>query len=263
MKAYFGLKRTPFSKEIKVNDLFESYDIKESFARLAYIREHRGIMLLTGEPGSGKTTVMRRFVDSLSPQNYIHCYTPHATISKSELYRQINALLNLPSRMSKSALFAQIQAAILDLYDHRGKVPCIILDELQMMEYQTLQELVLLTNFQMDSKTPFILILMGQPELKELLKRRNIEPLNQRIALRYHMAGLTADETHSYIQHHLKIAGRKDTLFDDSAIEVMYRLSMGLPRKIGNLCLNSMTLAMVKKLSIIDGDTVNQASAGV
>jgi type II secretory pathway predicted ATPase ExeA len=118
---------------------------------------------------------------------------------------------------------------VLELFDNQGKTPCFILDEAHLMDHDTLQELILITNFQMDSKVPFILVLIGQPDLREKLKRRMHEPLNQRITLRYHMAGLSLEEARSYILHHLKIAGRTDPLFDEQAIEVIHQLSLVLP----------------------------------
>ncbi len=144
MEPYFGLRKSPFPKDIKPQQIFESYDIRETSSRLAYMKQHRGIFLLTGEPGSGKTTLLRSFVDSLNPQTYLHCYTPHATVSRSELYRQISALLKLPPKMHKSTLFDQIQKCIRELFEHQGKITCLILDEAHLMDHQTLQELVLL-----------------------------------------------------------------------------------------------------------------------
>jgi general secretion pathway protein A len=263
MSAYFGLKRLPFGKEIKSEQMFETFDTREAFTRLGYVRQNRGIIMLTGEPGAGKTSVLRRFVDGLNPQNHQHCYTPHVTISRSELYRQLNLLLRLPPRIRKTDLFEQIQRSILDMYENSGKTPVIILDEMQMADHQTLQELVLITNFQMDSKVPFILVLIGQPEFRETLKRRIHEPLNQRITLRYHMAGLNADETPPFIRHALKIAGRADPIFEENSFEVIHQLSHGLPRKVGNLCMAAMTLAMTKKRQTVDADCVVQASAGI
>jgi len=263
MTAYFGLKKLPFVKEIKTDQMFETFDIREAYARLSYVRQNRGILLLTGEPGAGKTSVVRKFVDTLNPQTHQHCYTPHVTISRSELYRQLNLILKLPPKIRKTDLFEQIQRAILEMYENSGKTPVIILDEMQMADHQTLQELVPLTNFQMDSKVPFILILIGQPEFRDTLKRRIHEPLNQRITLRYHMAGLNPDETPPFIRHALKIAGRSDPLFEEGSFEVLHQLSHGLPRKVGNLCLAAMTLAMAKKRQTVDADCVVQASAGI
>jgi type II secretory pathway predicted ATPase ExeA len=264
IQPYFGLKKPPFQKELKATALFESYDLKEAFTRLQFLKQNRGIFCLTGEPGSGKTTVLRRFVDGLNPQTHMHAYTPHATVSKVELYRQLNGLLNLPGRLHKSDLFAQIQKAILDLHEHHGKTPVIILDECHLMDCYTLQELILITNFQMDSKVPFVLVLIGQPDFKEILKRRIHEPLNQRITLRYHMAGIIdANETRDYVLHHLKIAGRTDPLFDDASYEVLHRLALGLPRKIGNLAIAAMTLAMVRREKMVTPDHIIKATDGI
>lgn len=263
IEAYFGFKKSPFSKELRVDQMIDTYDGREASSRLAYTKQHRGLLLLTGEPGSGKTSVLRKFVDGLNPQTHLHCYTPHATVSRTELYRQLNQLLRLPQRIKKCDLFEQIQRAVTELFENQGKTPCFILDEAHLMDHETLTELILITNFQMDSKVPFILVLIGQPDLRDKLKRRMHEPLNQRITLRYHMAGLSLEETRSYVHHHLKVAGRTDPLFDEPSIEVIHQLSLGLPRKINNLARASMTVAMAQKKMQVDSDCVIQASAGI
>lgn len=263
IEVYFGFKKPPFTKEIRTQEMIETYDTREAFARLSHIRQHRGIFCLTGEPGSGKTSVLRRFVDGLNPQTHVHAYTPHATVSKTDFYRQLNQLLNLPPRIRKCDLFEQIQRSITDLYGRQGKIPCFILDECQMMEHETLQEITLLTNFEMDSKTPFVLVLIGQPELREKLKRRIHEPLSQRIPLRYHMAGLSLEEVRAYVIHHLKLAGRTDPLFEEGTFEILHQLAMGLPRKVNTLCMASLTAAMLKKAQTVAPDHVLQASGGM
>jgi general secretion pathway protein A len=264
IQAYYGLKKTPFQKELKTEHMFESFDLKEAFARLQVLKQNRGIFCLTGEPGSGKTSVLRKFVEGLNPQTHVHCYTPHSTVNRNDLYRQLNLLLKLPPRVRKSDLFDQIQKGVTELYERQGKTPVIILDEAHLMDHDTLQELILITNFQMDSKVPFLLILIGQPDLREKLKRRMHEPLNQRITLRYHMAGITSDEeARDYILHHLKLAGRSDPLFEDQALPMLRQLGQGLPRKMGNLAQAAMTLAMAKKCQSISADLVVKASDGI
>lgn len=264
IQAYFGFKRLPFPKELKTDHMFESFDLRESFARLQILKQNRGLFCLTGEPGSGKTSVLRKFVEGLNPQTHIHAYTPHSTINRSDLYRQINSLLKLPARVRKVDLFDQIQKGILELYDSQGKTPVIILDEAHLMDHETLQELILITNFQMDSRVPFLLVLIAQPDLRETLKRRMHEPLNQRITLRYHMAGITDDEeAHQYIHHQMKLAGRSDPLFEDQAVLMIKQLGQGLPRKMGNIALNALTLAMVKKVQTITSDLIVKAADGI
>lgn len=262
IEAYFGFKKPPFSKELKTEQLMESYDSREAMARLNHIRQHRGLFCLTGEPGSGKTSVLRKFVSSLNPQTHVHCYTPHATISKSDFYRQLNTLLKLQNRIRKCDLFEQIQHAVMDLYGRQGKVPCFILDECQMMDHDVLQEITLITNFEMDSKMPFIFCLIGQPALREKLKRRIHEPLSQRILLRYHMAGLTLEETRSYVLHHVKLAGRTDPLFEEPCFEIIHQVTNGLPRRISNVCSSALTVAMLKRSQLVSPDHILQAEGG-
>lgn len=256
IEAYFGLKKYPFQKDLKTEHFFETIDTKEAKARLSYLRQYRGIMSLTGEPGAGKTSIIRQFVDSLNPQTYHHCYTSHTTVSRNDLYRQINELLKLPQKIRKADLYAQIQQRILELYRHQGKITCIILDECQLMDHSTLQELVLMTNFEIDSLLPFILLLVGQPNFRETLKRQIHEPLKQRISVKYHMAGITAEETRGYILAMLKLVGRKDPLFEENAFPVIHQLSFGLPRKINNLCIAALNLAMAEQRQTIDSDLI-------
>jgi general secretion pathway protein A len=255
MEAYFGLKRMPFTKEIKSADLIPSFDLKEAQARLDHVKSYRGILCLTGEPGSGKTSIVRKWVEDLNPQSHLHCYTPHVTVSRNELYRQTNTLLNLPPKSRKSDLFGQIQSAIWSQYA-QGKVTCLILDECQLMDHQTLQELVLITNFEMDSKVPFILLLIGQPEFKDLLLRAIHEPLRQRISLRYHMSGLSLAEIKPYVEGHLRLAGRVDPLFEDNSFVVLHQLSSGLPRKVNKLALSAMYLVMIEKRKTVTADDI-------
>lgn len=142
IQAYFGLKKLPFVKELKTIQMYETFDLRETGARLQLIKQNRGIFCLTGEPGSGKTSALRKFVEELNPQTHQHCYTPHATINRSDLYRQLNTLLKLPQRVRKSDLFDQIQRGVMDLYEGQGKTPVIILDEAHLMDHETLQELI-------------------------------------------------------------------------------------------------------------------------
>ncbi len=255
MPAHFGLRHIPFGKDLKPADLAQTFDMREASARLNHIKQYRGIMALTGEPGSGKTTILRKWVEDLNPQSFLHCYTPHNTVTRSDMYRQINSLLKLPPKSKKSELFRQIQSAIWQQYQ-QGKVTCLIFDECQMMDHATLQELVLITNFEMDSKLPFILLLVGQPEFKDTLARAVHEPLRQRINIRYHVAGLSIDECKMYIETHLKLAGRKDPLFEESCFSIIHQLTSGLPRNIGKLALAAMQMAMIQKLQIINTDIV-------
>ena len=195
LTTWFGLKRQPFEKDIKPKDLFATEALCECTARLDHLKRTGGIMLLTGDPGAGKTVAIRRFCDALNDNLYRTIYTPLATLSCIDILRHINQLLGLPQRNAKSALFAQIQHEILESREQRGRTVVLVIDEAQLLQIGPLQELRLLTNFKMDSVEPFILILTGQSDLDRIMDYAILEPFTQRLRLRYHLPPLTAAET--------------------------------------------------------------------
>ena len=242
--AWFALKRYPFDKNIKTRDVLDTKPVKECTARLNYIKRRGGILLLTGDPGVGKTLALRCYVESLNENLFKTCYTPLSTLSRSDLLYHLNRLLGLAPRLSKSAIYSQIQQTLLESKEQMGKTVLLILDEAHLLQTGPLEELRLLTNFKMDSYDPFILVLSGQSDLRRIMEFAVMEPLNQRIAIRYHMPGLCLDECKQYIAHHLKLAGVKEPILDEKALEAVYELSFGIPRKIGTITEQALTYAM-------------------
>jgi len=242
--AWFGLKNFPFDKNLKTQETLDTESLKECTARLDYIKRRGGILLLTGDPGVGKTLALRRYVDSLNENLFKPYYTPLSTLSRADLLYHINRLLGLPPRLSKSAVYGQIQKALLESKESSGKTVFLLIDEAHLLQTGPLEELRLLTNFKMDSYDPFVLVLSGQSDLRRTLEFAVLEPLNQRIAIRYHMPGLSPQETKLYVTHHLKLAGAKEPLLDDPALEAVHQVSFGIPRKIGTLVEQALTFAM-------------------
>ncbi len=159
--AWFGLKTFPFDKNIRTHEALDTEPFKEATARLDYIKRRGGILLLTGDPGVGKTLALRRYVDSLNENLFKPCYTPLSTLSRADLLYHLNRLLGLPPRLSKSAIYGQIQKALLESRESCGKTIFLIIDEAHLLQTGPLEELRLLTNFKMDSYDPFILVLSG------------------------------------------------------------------------------------------------------
>lgn len=254
--AWFGLKHFPFDKNIKTQDVFPTDALKECSARLEYIKRKGGILLLTGDPGVGKTLALRRYVDSLNGNLFKPFYTPLSTLSRSDLLYHINRLLGLTPRLSKSAIYSQIQRAFLESKETAGKTILLIIDEAHLLQTGPLEELRLLTNFKMDSYDPFILILSAQPDLRRVMEFAVMEPFNQRIAMRYHMPPLDLEQTRAYVAHHLKLAGAHEPLFNDQAVEALHEVSFGIPRKIGALAEIALTYAMFDQKRSISPETV-------
>jgi len=254
--AWFALKRFPFDKNISTRHVLDTKALKEAIARLDYIKRRGGILLLTGDPGVGKTLTLRRYVKSLNDNLFKTCYTPLSTLSRSDLLYHLNRLLGLPARLSKSAIYLQIQQALLESKEQMGKTVLLILDEAHLLQTGPLEELRLLTNFKMDSYDPFILVLAGQSDLRRTMEFAVMEPLNQRIAMRYHMPGLDLNECKQYIQHHLKLAGAAEPILDQRAMEAVYEISFGIPRKIGTITEQALTYAMFDQKKNVTADMV-------
>jgi type II secretory pathway predicted ATPase ExeA len=254
--AWFGLKNFPFDKSLKTQEVLDTEPFKECTARLDYIKRRGGILLLTGDPGVGKTLALRRYVDSLNENLFKPFYTPLSTLSRADLLSHLNRLLGLPHRISKSAVYGQIQKALLESKEASGKTVFLIIDEAHLLQTGPLEELRLLTNFKMDSYDPFVLVLSGQSDLRRTMEFAVMEPLNQRIAIRYHMPSLTPQETKLYVTHHLKLAGAKEPLLDEPALEAVHQVSFGIPRKIGALVEQALTFAMFDQKRTVSPEMV-------
>lgn len=254
--AWFGFKHYPFDKEIKTADVVDTPVLSETHARLDYMKRRGGIMLLTGDPGVGKTTAVRRFTDGLNENLFKVIYTPLSTLNRSDILRHINALLGLQNRFTKSGNYQQIQKELLDCREQRGRTIVLIIDEAHLLKPGPLEEIRLLTNFKMDSFDPFLLILSGQSDLKRMMDYAVMEPLNQRIRMRYHMTGLTLEDAIAYICSRLKWAGCSAPIFKEDALAAIHEFSYGFPRLIGNICEESLTYAMFCDKKTVDADMV-------
>lgn len=256
---YFGLKFNPFSKEVPVDKLFISHDLLEFESRLKYLQDTRGIGLVAGEPGSGKSTALRKFVTELNPALYKSCYFSLATVTVMEFYHGLALELGEEPKHKKIAVFHQIQQAISSMYYDRRITPVIVLDEIHLTANKVLEDLRLIFNFKMDSQNPFILILAGQPLIRSKLAMNINNPLRQRLVVKHVMQGLKSGELKDYCYSRLKSAGLSEEIFTDSAFEAIYATTNGLPRVINSLVTNCLLCAYAKKVRQIDEEIVYQA----
>ncbi len=255
---FFGLKYNPFSKELDINDTYESNDVKELNSRFKYIQSTRGIFLLIGEPGTGKSTALRKFAAGLNPGLYKPCYFSLSTVTVMDFYRGLLVSLNEIPSHKKVTMFDQIQKAICSLYYDQKITPVIMLDEVQFFSNSILEELRLVFNFKMDSENPFILILSGQPQIRNKLVLSVNTPLKQRICVKHIMQGLKKEEICDYLTSRLKSAGRTENVFTQSASEAIYSVSKGIPRVVNNLATSSLIYACSKGLHQVDEETIYQ-----
>jgi type II secretory pathway predicted ATPase ExeA len=260
IKTFYNLKTLPFQKDIKPEDIFLSAASRELFQRLEYMKQNRGIMMITGMPGTGKTLHLRSFVQKLNPNLYKYFYLPLSTVNTMDFYRQLAMALAGQAPWKKTELFICIQNSIKDYISNNKKLPVIIFDEAHLLKHDNFYELQIISNFEMDSRDPALFILAGQPHLRDKLLNPIHQSFNQRIALKFHLTHLSKEETQHYINHQLALAGKKEPLFDQSAIEAIYKNSTGTPRIINTLVIKCLTLGALEKKELLTQEEVYCAS---
>lgn len=262
LRAHWGFSRAPFSKELAPSMLFASRAHAEAVARISWLVTERGLGLVTGEVGSGKTVAARAAVATLDSSRHTVIYLPNPAIGTRGMYAAIVSVLGGTPRFHKAALIPQAMNALAAEEAEWGRRVVLILDEAHMLDDQ-LEELRLLTNQDMDSRAAFSCLLLGQPILRRRIRLGAFAALHQRIALRYVLEGMDATETGAYIAHHLKLAGRADTIFTDDAVALIHQVSRGLPRAVNNLATQALVAAYVANKSLVDESSARAAATEV
>jgi type II secretory pathway predicted ATPase ExeA len=258
-RKHFGLLRHPFAKDLAPEELFVSNAGRELEVRLGHLLELRGIGLVTGEVGSGKTTLCRKVVAGLHTGLYRVFYVPLTTGNVMDMYKSIAWELGLPTERSRAALYKCIRDEVTRLCAENKVRPILIVDEAQHLRSDVLEDLRLLTNYEMDSQNRLCLILVGQAELRRRLGMAVHEALSQRVVVRHHLGGLTRDELPLYLQHLLRLAGTELPLFDTSAVEALYQATSGLPRRLNLLAHHALMAAALAKAKAATAEHVAAA----
>jgi len=205
LRSHWGFSRTPFSKELAPSMLFSSRSHAEAVARISWLVAERGLGLITGEVGSGKTVAARAAIAALDSSRHSVIYLANPAIGARGMYAAIvSGLAGLP-HFHKASLIPQAVAALAAEEAELGRKVVLIFDEAHMLNDQ-LEEIRLLANADMDSRCAFACVLLGQPGLRRRIRLGTYAALNQRIGLRYVVEPMGADETGGYISHHLKLA---------------------------------------------------------
>ena len=252
VEAFFGFKKSPFSDNPDTKQLFPSQAWNQVKARLQFLVDHHCTGLLTGEVGSGKSTAVRTFSAALNPNLYKILYLHWTSGSVLDFFLQLARQLDLEPAHYRGDLVRQISEAIVRLNQSKKQHPILICDEAQLLCHPALEQLPLLLNFDMDSSHYLTLLLVGQPLLRRTLSLQMHEPLRQRIAVQYHLDGLSREELEAYLTHQLKAAGVSQPLFNDTARQALYQITKGILRKVNKLALTALRLAAARKASTVD-----------
>ncbi|HYS17848.1 MAG TPA: AAA family ATPase [Candidatus Binatia bacterium] len=236
--AYFGLTERPFSLAPDPRYLYLSEAHREALAHLLYgIGEGGSFVQLTGEVGTGKTTVCRALLEQLPPDvDVAMIFNPRLT--SVELLAAVCDELRVQYPSGTTSLKVLVDAlsqALLDAHA-RGRRTVLIIDEAQNLSARVLEEVRLLTNLETTTEKLLQVILIGQPELADLLSRRNLRQLSQRVTARYHLRPFSEDESQRYVQHRMEVAGQRQSIFTRQAVRAAHRLSRGIPRLLNTIC---------------------------
>ncbi|MCM8800429.1 MAG: AAA family ATPase [Candidatus Omnitrophica bacterium] len=256
-EEYWGLKEKPFDNTPDPRFLYHSQQHNEALARMLYVvRERKGAAIFTGEYGSGKTLLSRVLWHELQQENkYQAVFILNPRLSGLELIQEIVYQLNsneIPT--NRLDLFHSLHNILYTNYQ-QARHCVIVVDEAQAIgNREIFEELRLLLNFQLDNVFLLTIILLGQPELKDIIV--NLPQLNQRMAMRFHLKALNEIETKEYILHRLRVAEAKREIFQEDCFGQIYHFSRGVPRLINTICDLALLTGFGNGLKFIDRDTI-------
>ena len=260
-KDYFGLKDTPFSIAPNPEYLYMSDRHREALAHLLYgIRGDGGFLLLTGEVGTGKTTVCRCLLQQV-PEDVDTAFILNPKLTADEMLATICDELQIayPDNASIKVLVDRLNQFLLDSYQADRRT-VVIIDEAQNLSVDVLEQLRLLTNLETNERKLLQIVLLGQPELLTILAKPELRQLSQRVTARFHLDALEPNEVVEYIQHRLEIAGARGSLFPAKVVKRIYKITGGIPRLINLVCDRALLGTYVQNRLEVDIATVNKAA---
>ena len=258
---FYGLKELPFALTPDPRFIYFTPSHTEVMANLHYgIESGKGLIVVTGEVGTGKTTILRWMMQRLE-RTVMVAYLFNPRLSVTEFYQHIAALLDVQNWETKPELLTSLGQA-LESRHARGLRTVLIIDEAQGLSPSVLEEIRLLSNFESNTAKQLQIVLTGQPELREVLNNPDLRQLKQRVALRCVIKAMpTVDETNRYITSRLLAAGaRRTDIFSPDAVDYIYRCTEGIPRNINNICDNALLAGYAAGSSTIDQAIIEEVA---
>jgi general secretion pathway protein A len=261
-KRFYGLQANPFNLNPDPRFLYESRWVEEALACLKYgIESRKGFVMLTGEVGTGKTTLLNKLLRFLRAKGLSTAYVFNPRLNVMEFLQYMMADFGLPvDSNGKAAYLQRLNQFLLERYS-AGKTAVLIVDEAQNLSLDVLEEIRMLTNLETSTEKLLQIILCGQPELETKMKDPKIRQLRQRIAIRARTHALSLEETGKYVQVRLAIAGASaEPIFSSDAIESIYEYSRGIPRVINLLCEHALIAGFADQLRPIPPRLLEQVA---
>jgi len=256
IKEFFGFTHVPFTKEIHTDFIYPSGQHQELIARLKFAIDNRYFTVITGEIGAGKSTAVRSLFQTMDTSKYRFIYLSDSRMSPRGFYQEVLYQLDTEPGFLQATSKRRFVETIRDFYSKHQVLPVIVIDEAQELSTSMLNELRFVINFDVDSLSPLALILTGQPELRDRIRLRALRAIDQRINIRFHLSGLSEEETKNYIFHSLQKAGGTHMFFSEDAVKAVYLHSNGIPRIINAICTDCLVDAVARQQHTIDATNV-------
>jgi type II secretory pathway predicted ATPase ExeA len=257
VEEFYGFGQMPFSRAIPTDKLYRGNEIDELIDRLKFVADRQLFAVVTGDSGTGKTTVLRSFNSALMDKPYKVLYIADSKLTPRVFYKEALEQLGFEARFYRGDAKRQLFTEILKMKESYGITPVVIADESHLFDREMLEEVRFLLNCQMDSESHMSLILAGQLELWEKLKLKNYEAIRQRIDVRCVIGKQDRSHTAGYIKAHLDYAGCGRDIFTEAAIDEIYKYSGGICRKINSCCTNSLMYGAQNNKNLIDDRMVS------
>jgi type II secretory pathway predicted ATPase ExeA len=256
-KSFFGLRALPFGASPDPRFLFLRPQIREALACLQYgIAARKGFVVMTGEVGTGKTTLLNTVLDTFAKGRIATAFIFNPRLDVLDFFEFVLTDFGIPvTTRTKSAMLVQLNRWLIERY-RAHQLCAIVIDEAQNLSWELLEEIRLLTNLETSSEKLVQIVLSGQPELEEKLYHPSLRQLRQRVSLWCRTQPLNNEETQSYIEERLRIAGASKPIFLPEAAELVYRYSKGIPRIINLLCEHSLVCAYAEQVDPIPAHLV-------
>lgn len=261
-ESFYGLTRTPFSRDIPTDQLYQSVMLEETLGRLEYVAQRQLFAVVTGDCGTGKTTIIRRFKESLDAAKFMVMYLADSKLSPRHFYKGLLEQLGCESKFYRGDAKRQLHREIELLRGIHHLLPVVIVDEAHLLDREMLEEVRFLLNTKMDAQSPMALILVGQSELWERFQLQAYAAIRQRIDLQCKLPHMDRAQVGDYVKQHLTYVGAGHDIFSDGAIDEIFRFSSGTARLVNKVCTHSLIYGAQNRRRIIDDHMVKLVVKG-